>query len=301
MTAGPPAAGVSERLQRHRVQVLGSRTAYWTSGEPDAKAIVLVHGFRGDHHGLAPLAAGLSGFQTFTPDLPGFGDSTPFERGVHDLAGYAAWLRAFVDVVVGPRPVLLLGHSFGSVVVAAAVSRGLVVSATVLVNPIGVAPLTGPHRRSVRWAGRYHRAAAVLPDRLGRALLANAVVVRAMSRFLLTSSDPGLRAWVHDQHRRYFNTFARPDVVVDAFWASVRHGVSDFAGTVTAPTLLICSDADQVTAVGDQDRLAEAFPDAELVMIPRVGHLIHYEAPARAAAELTAFWDRRGGAPPVTR
>ena len=301
MTVGPPAAAVSERHHRHWAHVHGSRTAYWTSGETDAPAIVLVHGFRGDHHGLAPLAAGLVGFQTFIPDLPGFGDSTPFERGVHDLAGYAAWLRAFVDVVVGPRSVVLLGHSFGSVVVAAAVSGGLAASATVLVNPIGVAPLTGPHRRSVRWAGRYHRAAAGLPDRLSRVLLAHPAVVRAMSSFLLTSRDPGLRSWVHDQHRRYFSTFARPDIVVDAFWASARHGVSDFAGTVTAPTLLICSDADQVTAVADQDRLAETFPDAELVMIPRVGHLIHYEAPSRAAAELTAFWDRRGGAPPVTR
>lgn len=276
---------------RHWVEVEARRTAYWTYGSPCAPPLVLVHGFRGDHHGLEPLAAHLAGFAVIVPDLPGFGESEPFASGAHGLAEYAAWLQAFVTTVT-PGPAVLLGHSFGSVVVAGSVGAGLRTPAMILVNPIGVPPLTGRHRQAARVAMWYYRIAAALPDRLGRSLLTSRTIVRATSGFLVTSSDPRLRVWIHAQHRRYFSNFARRDVVLDAFWASVRCSVSEHAATIDVPTLLICSDADQVTAAGDQYRLAEAIPDAELVMIAGVGHLIHYETPGRAAWEVSAFWER---------
>ncbi len=288
MTTGAPPAD-RHVLTRHWVEVNGSHTAYWTNEEPDAPTFVLVHGFRGDHHGLMPLAARLARFGVVIPDLPGFGASEPLRAGSHGLPEYAVWLRAFVTAVVPGGSAVLLGHSFGSVVVAAAVGNGLAAPAMILVNPIGVAPLTGPHRRSVRCATWYYRIAAALPGRLGRAWLASRAVVRGMSGFLVTTSDARLRSWIHDQHRRYFSTFGRRDVVLDAFWASVRHSAADYATTIDVPTLLICSDADQVTTTADQHRLAATFPDAEVAMLADVGHLIHYEAPDRAAAEVVGF------------
>ena len=42
------------------IEVLGSRTHLVEYGEPDAdRTVVLVHGFRGDHHGLGPVVAQL--------------------------------------------------------------------------------------------------------------------------------------------------------------------------------------------------------------------------------------------------
>ncbi|RII95819.1 alpha/beta fold hydrolase, partial [Clavibacter nebraskensis] len=107
--------------------------AWWEYGPADApQVVVVVHGFRGDHHGLEPVVAQLPGVRILSPDLPGFGDSTPLVDARHDIAGYSAWLRAFVDAT-GTRDATALGHSFGSIVVAAALADGLPSPRAVLV------------------------------------------------------------------------------------------------------------------------------------------------------------------------
>ncbi|MFT2689121.1 alpha/beta fold hydrolase [Clavibacter zhangzhiyongii] len=124
MTVPSPYAAQLDRIPvvRRTVDLLGSRTAWWEYGPADAaQVVVVVHGFRGDHHGLEPVVAQLPGVRILSPDLPGFGDSTPLGDARHDIPGYAAWLRAFVDAT-GTRDATVLGHSFGSIVVAAALA-----------------------------------------------------------------------------------------------------------------------------------------------------------------------------------
>ena len=85
-----------EPVSDDEATVAGSITRSWVWGDPDATTtIVAVHGFRGDHHGLLPIVARLNGYRIVTPDLPGFGASSRFDRGAHDIAGYAAWLTEF--------------------------------------------------------------------------------------------------------------------------------------------------------------------------------------------------------------
>src|SRR3954469_4686745 len=106
------------------VQVLGSRTRYWEYGAPDAElTVVAVHGFRGDHHGLEAIVAYLCsrtpGIRVIAPDLPGFGESEPL-AGHHDIDGYGAWLSGFLEALGVRGTAVLLGHSFGTIVVAGA-------------------------------------------------------------------------------------------------------------------------------------------------------------------------------------
>ena len=106
--------------------VLGSSTHYWDYGDPAAPTtIVMVHGFRGDHHGLEPVVAQLSGYRIISPDLPGFGESGPLTEVSHDIPGYGAWLGEFVAQLELSGPVVILGHSFGSIIVSGAVAAGL--------------------------------------------------------------------------------------------------------------------------------------------------------------------------------
>ena len=65
-------------VSEHRTDVDGTETAWWEYGRADAPVLVLVHGFRGDHHGLEPVVAQLPGFRIVSPDLPGFGESATF-------------------------------------------------------------------------------------------------------------------------------------------------------------------------------------------------------------------------------
>jgi pimeloyl-ACP methyl ester carboxylesterase len=276
---------------RREVPVGGGTTAYWEYGPADAHTtLIAVHGFRGEHHGLEPVVAHLPGVRVISPDLPGFGETPPLPGITHDLAAYVGWLRGFVDAVA-PGAVIL-GHSFGSIVVAAAVAEGMPAPLVILVNPIGAPALEGPRGVLTRLAIFYYWAGARLPARLGDALLRNRVIVRVMSISMAKTKDRELRAFIHDQHDTYFSRFADRDMLRDAFVTSVSHDVSQFAERVAQPTLLIAAERDDITPIEAERRLSKKFPDAELVEIPDVGHLIHYETPAVAAESIRRFLAR---------
>lgn len=292
--AGMIASPYAEQLARipvsaHRVDVDGTETAWWEYGAADAPVLVLVHGFRGDHHGLEPVVAQLPGFRIISPDLPGFGESATFADRAHDIEAYADWLAAFIDAVGITGPYALLGHSFGSIVSAAAVARGLAPDRLVLVNPIGAPALEGGRAVMTRLAVLYYRTAAALPERAGFALLRNGAIVRVMSVTMAKTRSKTLRRWIHDQHDRYFSAFGDRDAVLEAFRASVSHDVSEYAGDIRVPTLLVAAERDDVTPIEAQRRLVTLFPDASLEVIPEVGHLIHYETPGDAAARILRF------------
>ncbi len=299
MTAVPnPYAEQLARLHltERTVSVLGSDTRYWEYGEArEEPVLVLVHGFRGDHHGLEPVVASLPGAHIVSPDLPGFGGSTPLGDVRHDIDGYGRWLAAFV-AAIGAERVVLVGHSFGSIVVAGAVAAGLPAERVVLINPIAAPALAGPRGVLTRLAVFYYWLAAVLPERSGFALLRNRVIVRIMSLAMVKTRRHALRRFVHDQHDRYFSAFADRRVVLEAFRASVGEDVSEFAARIPVPTLLVAADRDDITPVLAQVRLQHLFPDASLKIIAGVGHLIHYEKPREAAAHIARFLGIEGAA-----
>jgi pimeloyl-ACP methyl ester carboxylesterase len=277
------------------VSVLGGTTRYWDYGDPAAQTtLVLVHGFRGDHHGLEPVVAQLGGVRMISPDLPGFGASTPLTEAKHDIDGYARWLRAFVRELGIDGRFVLLGHSFGSIVVSAALADATAPDAlhpndVVLVNPIGQPALEGPRGVMTRLAIFYYWLAAALPRTLGFGLLRNRAIVRVMSVTMAKTKDKTLRRWIHDQHDRYFSAFSDREVVLDAFRASVSHDVSEYAARIQERTLLVAAQKDDITPLSAQYRLQTLFPDARLVVIPDVGHLIHYETPTEAARAIEDF------------
>lgn len=278
-------------VQRGTVDILGGTTAYWTYGEEGAATtVVAVHGFRGEHHGLEPVVAHLPGIRVVSPDLPGFGETAPLPGRTHDLDAYAEWLRAFVESTAPGA--IVLGHSFGSIVASAAVAGGLATPRLILVNPIGAPALEGPRGVLTRLAVFYYLAGARLPRPVGDALLRNGVIVRVMSMAMAKTREPQLRRFVHEQHDTYFSRFADRDVLHDAFVTSVSHDVREFASRIAQPTLLIAAEKDDITPIEAERHLATLFPDAELVEIPAVGHLIHYETPAAAASAIREFLER---------
>jgi pimeloyl-ACP methyl ester carboxylesterase len=285
----PPAADLAAvPLRTGEVQVLGSTTRYWDYGPPQAaRTIVACHGYRGDHHGLEPVVAKLPGIRIVMPDLPGFGGSTPMTAEPHSIDGYARWFAAFADAM-GLRDAVVLGHSFGSIVTAHAVAAGLTPPALILVNPIASDPA------KVGGAGvtrLYYGLARRLPERAGRALLAAPLIVSVMSRTLVKTPDRALRRWIHEEHHRYFSGFSDVRTVAEGFDASLSRQVGDAAAGVAVPTLLIAGAVDHIAPVEGARRTVGRFADGRLVVLPGVGHLIHYEAAEGAAAAITAFLD----------
>ncbi|GAB3131705.1 alpha/beta fold hydrolase [Marisediminicola antarctica] len=279
-------------VESDEVTVLGSTTRFWSYGSPDAPfTIVIAHGYRGEHHGIEPIIAQLPGIRFVSPDLPGFGESTPLTDVPHSVAGYAAWLTAFVDTLGLTGRAIILGHSFGTIVGANAVVDGLTTPAVIMVNPIATSGLRGPRKLATKVTVAYYELASKLPAKLGHRLLNSWFVVQFMSSSMTKTRERSLRRWIHNEHHTYFSRYANRDVVVEGFRASISTDVSAFAARITVPTLLVAAARDDITPVAAQFELERMMPNATLRVLADVGHLIHYEVPALAAEAITSFLD----------
>jgi pimeloyl-ACP methyl ester carboxylesterase len=294
MTAESPYAELLGQIPvEHRdTAILGSDTHYWVYGPADAKiTIVVVHGYRGEHHGLEPVIAHLPEYRFISADLPGFGESTPLTEQPHSIEGYGVWLDEFMKKLGVRGTAVILGHSFGTIVTSAAVAHGLPTPALILINPIAMPGAQGPHPVATAVTVWYYRAAAKLPAKIGRALLNSWLVVQFMSSSLVKTKDKALRSWIHREHHTFFNSFSDRDTVVEGFEASTSADVSQFAAQITVPTLLVAAELDDITPVSAQYAIQRVFPDARLTVLGGVGHLIHYEVPDKAADAIRDFLD----------
>lgn len=292
MTVPTPHAEALARIpvREREYEILGSRTRVWDYGPEDAaEVIVLVHGYRGDHHGLGPVVAQLDGIRIISPDLPGFGASTPMRGAQHTIEGYRRWLVAFVEALELPEPPVVLGHSFGSIVSSHAVAGGLPVRGLILVNPITTDPKRAAGRGITGLTRAFYGVSTVMPDRMARGWLGNWAIVQFMSMNLVKTPDPTLRRWIHEEHHRYFNGFSDARTVAEGFAASISTDVRAAAPGVRVPTVLVAGEADRIAPLAGQRSAVELFPDARLVVVPGTGHLAHYETPALVADAIRGF------------
>lgn len=269
--------------------VAGATLRWWEHGPQDASTtVVLVHGFRGTHHGLLPVVAQFAddpSVRFVAPDLPGFGASDALPRE-HTLDAYAAWLREFLGQIDPEGRAVVLGHSFGSLVVARDVAA-LAPRRIVLVNPIAAPALEGTAVIATKLAICYYWLGAVLPAPLGDGLLRSRLITRVMSEVMAVSRSSALRAWIHREHDRHFSDFADRRTLLEAFRASVSDAVLRHADALPVGTVLVAGERDAIAPIDDQRRLADAAgARASLYVIAGVGHLIHYETPVAVARVL---------------
>jgi pimeloyl-ACP methyl ester carboxylesterase len=252
------------------------------------KTIILIHGFRGTHHGLELIAGNLPEFKTIIPDLPGFGEGDTLNH--YNLDSYVSWLHDFISSQKLAEPPILLGHSFGSIISSAYVANyPNTIDTLILVNPIGAPALQGPKAILTQLAVLYYFIGRKLPPKLAHSWLSSKMVVNIMSNTMTNSKDKTLRQFIRDQHLTYFSRFHSPISVSEGFVTSITHNVREFAPAITTPTLIIASDNDDITPLEKQRELVTLFPHAHLEVIKNVGHLTHYETPEQVAKLIESF------------
>lgn len=285
-----------DRSKAHSIQVLDTATRYWSypSSNPNAKVIIFIHGYRGNHHGLEAIAGALEDFHVIIPDLPGFGESTPFAE-THTIERYAAWLAEFIAKLAPKQKPILLGHSFGSIVCSAFASQTEAIELLILENPVSAPALKGPNAPITKIAQAFFALAAKLPLKRGEWLLKSWPMVRGMSILMTKSWNRQLRSWVHAQHDANFNDFANRRVAIEGYAASISHNVGDYADQFKVPTLLIIGSRDDITSPKQQ------FAMVRNIRVPHVisehmgvGHLTHYEIPAEVAEDIRQFVAQHG-------
>jgi pimeloyl-ACP methyl ester carboxylesterase len=287
-------AGLAARTRAAELELNGSTVAYWTyepvQATAETRTILVIHGFRGDHHGLLRVADQLPEMRIIMPDLPGFGSSAAFAAGEHAVDQYGTFISAFMAALGLGHDTVLLGHSFGSIIAAHFVATHPgTVTPLVLINPIAAPALEGAKGIMTKLAVLYYRLAARLPRTLGLALLRSPLIVRVMSEAMAKTGNKDLRRFIHGQHHSYFSAFANRESLLESFTASVSSHVAEVAGKLTLPVLLVAGEKDEIAALPDQHHLVTLLPDGVLKVIPGVGHLIHYETPGPAAGFIRSF------------
>lgn len=299
---------LADRVVERTITLDGIDVHYWdyaplTNEAPeDQRAMLVVHGFRGDHHGLERVVEQLPNLRIVMPDLPGFGVSNAFIDREHSVDSYAQFVSTFLDALALDEQTILLGHSFGSIVASHfAASHPDRVAQLILINPIAAPALEGPKGVLSKLAQFYYWAAAKLPEKLGQAILRSKAIVQVMSVTMAKTKEPELLNFIHGQHQAYFSAFSDRSMLLQAFKASISGNVRQVASALTLPTLLVAGEKDEIATLPAQRVLLELLPDGKLSVIDGVGHLIHYETPELAATAIDSFLAEHPKAQPETK
>lgn len=274
----------------HTTDCLGSTVHYWEYNSDKRPTIVVIHGYRGTHHGLERVIAHLPQYRFIVPDLPGFGISEPLTAGRHTIEGYAEAMAVFIEALALKGSVIL-GHSMGSIVAAElAKTYPETMKSLILINPIAAHPLKGAIGLIVSPSILYHwLGGKALPASLGRKLLDSKTFLLFGSVLMAKTRDKTLRSIIHSNHLTHMAEYDNPAMLYEAYLGSLSGTVTDRAPHINVPTLLIAGDKDDLAPPATQKRLVQQLPGAELVIIDRVGHLIHYETPSEAAQAIDQF------------
>jgi len=280
------------RAIKKSIAIAGVTTDYWfypaqVAKPESATNVVLAHGYRGTHKGLESFAGGLSQFNVYSPDLPGFGISAPL-KGRHNLENYVLWFKGFLEGINVNNPVLI-GHSFGTLLVTACEAEYGLSKALICINPVAGGVTKGVSRFLLQLVKGFYWIAHILPLPLGMRMLKTWMLVDGMSAYTTKSRDKQLRKWIKAQHNKYFNSFANSDVVWESYIASVSHTVHPYVDKLKKPILLVAAELDEVTPVSSVVEIAERMPNAQIHVIKNCGHLVHYEAAEETVEAMSKF------------
>jgi pimeloyl-ACP methyl ester carboxylesterase len=248
------------------------RLPYVEQGDPAGVPILLLHGYTDSWHSFEPVLSRLSpSIHAFALTQRGHGDADRPATG-YRARDFAADAAAFMDSL-GLGPVMVVGHSMGST-------------------------------NAMRFAIDY-------PERtLGLVLLAsfcsylrNPVITEFWESGVSKLTDPIDPAFVREFQQ---GTLARPvpqfflETVISeslkvpahvwraAFKGFLEDDVASELAKIQTPTTILWGDQDALCSRKDQDALLASIPGSRLVVYEGAGHALHWEEPARCAADILA-------------
>ena len=250
--------------------VNGLKVAYKDEGK--GPPLLLIHGFPLNRESWSKQVEGLSAsHRVIVPDLSGFGASeagpglTTMKRFAEDLFTLCLQLQT--------GPVVVVGHSMGGyIALAFEKAYPMFLSGLVLVSTKAGAdsPEAAQARRET--------AKKVQAEGIGS-------VVEAMAPKMLaaTNTDPHMAQAVLD-----IMWSASPKGVENALLGmAARPDERECIQDIRVPTLVVTGADDIIIPPQESVAMADAIPDAHLVVIPHAGHLVAFEQSIAFNAALT--------------
>ncbi len=231
----------------------GERIYYaFHRNQADGVPLLLIHG-AGENHLIWPIGLRrLPGAIGYAIDLPGHGQSAG--KGRSSIADYAEWVVSFLEASRVPVAVLV-GHSMGGAIAQwLALTHPDRILALVLVATsakLRVAP------QLLELAHSDFPAAADLVSQWGWGPAAPEEL-KQLGKQQLLSGDPA--------------------VMLNDYRACDAFDVREQVKAITAPTLIVAGEVDQMTPLKHAAFMAEQIPEAHLCVMPKAGHMVMLEA-----------------------
>lgn len=266
---------------------------YWIHNPKAKQTIVLIHGFTGSHEGFQYIVPNLPKIRFIIPDIPGFGTSELPSREYWSIDALAGLLNKFVSELELERSPLLMGHSMGGLVVASMLAQaapGLYDKQAILLSPVPTAIRRNDSRRPGAILGALQYRIGCKGGRTGERLVKSRKVSRALTRFIMTTTDRQLRSEIYQHHFKNLDQISSIEYYSQLYTDINRRGAIDYADKLRQyQLLLITGDRDSVTPLAEQKKFAHAVNPASLVVLAGAGHLTHYERAHEVANEVNQF------------
>ena len=254
-------------IERTRLNLVGINSRALLAGDGAApEGVVFVHGNPGSADDWEPFvvaAAGAVG-RAVALDLPDFGDTAAAPGFEHTTPGYAAWLGAALEQL-GIERVHLVLHDFGGPIGLAWAAGAPERLASITLLDTGVLPGYRWHRLARIWR------TPVLGE------IFQATATRRAFRFLVSRSEPqGLpRAFLDRMYDHYDRRTRR--AVLRLYRATddpsaLSAQVIERLRPHDVPALVIWGEHDAYLPASYAVRQREAFPSADVHVLPTSGH-----------------------------
>ena len=250
----------------------GVRLHYVEQGDPAGHPVLMLHGYTDSSYSFSRLLPLLDPrYRAFALDLRGHGDSERPAAG-YAVGDFAADVVAFMDEF-GIESTTLLGHCMGSLVaqrvalvVPGRVERlALVSSMTTARNFVG----------ALEFQGAVEALSGEVPAEFAREFQAGTVYGGVPEEFLDAVVAESLKVPVR-------------------VWRATLQGMFDDEhvsrlGRIGAPARLFWGEQDALLTRAEQESLAAALANADLISYPETGHSPHWERPEVFARDLETF------------
>jgi pimeloyl-ACP methyl ester carboxylesterase len=243
--------------------------------------LVLVHGMFGDYQDWGPVLEPLAQkHRVIAVDLPGFGASS---KPNVDYTGdyFVRQMDAFLREMKVDKATFI-GNSFGAIVALMfTLEHPDKVSGLVLIGSGGLHRWTDEEKQAAR--NRFTEANLKLLNPAINQLLFTPLFVNGTSEIALQ--------YMEKQNAK----LSRPDypAYAHSLHSSIQLGLDaylvDSLNKITAPTLLLQGQKDQVIQLAWVETAARKFPAARLQVLPACGHVPQMECPTEVVSAVESF------------
>jgi pimeloyl-ACP methyl ester carboxylesterase len=276
-------------------------------GRPEL-TVVLVHGFALDmgtfHFQRKELSAvDRPRLRIIAYDQPGHGHSGRLAAGDYTIDALGEALRKVIEELAPKGPLVLVGHSMGGMTIMALAERhpelfvkrvravALISTSAGKLSDEGFGLPKALNRARQRLLPVLAGAARLTPAMIDRARGASTEIAYLLTRrfgFAGEHPSPALVAYVERM-----NTRTSMEVIAGYLKTLFEHTrYTALAALGTTDVLVACGDADFFTPLAHSEEIVRLLPNAELVVVPRAGHMALLEYPELVDGPLRKLVER---------